>query len=139
MHKTNYKCTGSNYRPWHSIFFQHRGQCHASLEVQKLQCKQDKSIYCLLLPKDFYPEGRIRKGEAEVTIITIHSLQSDSAKTCIGKFHVSIIYHITIKPQRELTFAQFHLILREENTDSLNQPLFQEFTCLSFSLVTALA
>lgn len=55
------------------IFFSKYSQSHVSLGVQKLQAKQDKSIYCLLLPKASYPEGRIREGGAEVSVITIHS------------------------------------------------------------------
>lgn len=48
----------------------------ASLVLSKvqLQYKQDKSMYCLLPPQAFYPEGRIRKGRAEVSTITIPSL-----------------------------------------------------------------
>lgn len=45
-----------------------------SLRVRQLQYKQDKSIYCLLPPQAFYPQGRIKEGGAEVSVITIHSL-----------------------------------------------------------------
>lgn len=55
-------------------YFQNRDQSRVSLIVWQLQYKQDKSIYCLLPPQAFYPEGRIREGGAEVSVITIHSL-----------------------------------------------------------------
>lgn len=54
-------------------YFQNRDQSHVSLKEQQLKYKQDKSMYCLLPPQAFYPEGIIRKGGAEVSIITIHS------------------------------------------------------------------
>lgn len=54
-------------------YFQNRHQSRVSLRVRQPRDKQDKSIYCLLPPQAFYPEGRIREDEAEVSVITIHS------------------------------------------------------------------
>lgn len=54
-------------------YFENAGRSPVLLKVRLLRYKQDKSIYCLLPPRAFYPEGRIREGGAEVSVITIPS------------------------------------------------------------------
>lgn len=41
-----------------------------------------------------------REGQRSAQLAFPPSSYSDSARTCIGKFHGSIVYHISIKPHR---------------------------------------
>lgn len=84
-------------------YFEKAGRSPVLLKVRLLRYKQDKSIYCLLPPQAFYPEGRKREGGgAEVSVITIPSFlgvrQSQDMHWQIPWQY--IVYHISIKPRR---------------------------------------